>query len=99
MPLPLSPLAKGSVDIAGEAVAFRSMSRAEALRLRDYEGQTGEAEAFIVSAGTGVSVEEARMWFEGVDSPTGATLIDAILVLSGLKSPPKSPSNKPSNGA
>lgn len=99
MPLPLSPLATGSVDINGTSVEFRSMSRAETLKLRDYEGQTGEAEAYIVSTSTGVSIEEARMWFEGIDTPTGAMLVDAILVLSGLKNPPASPSSKPSSGA
>ena len=98
MALPESPLATGVAEVAGVQVAFRSLSRAEAVQLRDFAGRTNDAEAFIVSAATGVSVEESAAWLGSVDVRTGGSLVDQILALSGL-SPNTRPSSKRSSGA
>lgn len=84
--LPLSPLAKGSVDINGVPVEYRSLSRAEALTLNSFRGREAEAEVFIITAATGCSDDEAETWRGSVDTDTAGLLIDAILILSGLAS-------------
>jgi hypothetical protein len=65
-------------------VAFRSLSRAEALHLNDYRGREDEAEVFIIACATEASEDEVRTWRGEVDTDTAGLLIDAILVLSGL---------------
>ena len=84
MTLPIAPLPTGEVTIAGTVVAFRSMSRAEALQLNGYKGREDEAEVFILMSGTGCSEAEAEAFREGNDTATAGLLIDGILVLSGL---------------
>lgn len=86
MILPLSPLATGTVDIGGQTVEFRSLSRAEALKLNGYRGREDEAEVFIIASATGASEDEAQAWRESVDVATAGLLIDGILILSGLAS-------------
>lgn len=95
--LPVSPLATGSVEVAGQPVAIRSLSRAETLTLRAFDGHTGEAEAYVVSCGTGEALDDARAWLDQVDSATAALVVEAVLDLSGLL--PRKPSNSPSSGA
>jgi hypothetical protein len=84
MTLPVKPLATDSVEIGGERVDFRSLSRSEALQLQAFRGREDEAEVFILARGSGVSEDEARAWREQVDTETAGVLIDGILFLSGL---------------
>lgn len=84
MPLPIKPLATDSLLIDGQAVEYRSMSRAQALALASYKGREDEAEVFILMSGTGCSQDEAKAFREGNDTETAGLLIDAILILSGL---------------
>ena len=87
MPLPSRPLPTDEVEVNGEFVRFRSLSRAEALKLQDYRGREDEAEAFILAAALGdVSVDEAMAWRETTTTLESSKLIDAILVFSGLAS-------------
>ncbi|MEN2251242.1 hypothetical protein, partial [Enterococcus faecium] len=71
MSLPVSPLATGSVDINGTPVPLRSLSRAEAIKLQTFRGRADEAEPFILSCATGVTVEEATAWLASVNLETG----------------------------
>jgi hypothetical protein len=84
MPLPISPLATGSVEIGGQTVGYRSLSRAEALKLNDYQGRADDAELFLLVTSTGCTEDEARAFREGNDLKTAGLLIDGILILSGL---------------
>jgi hypothetical protein len=85
--LPLDPLATGSVDIAGNEVPIRSLSRPEGIRLQTFQGHEDDAEAYIVAASTGVTDDEARAWLAAVSIETGGRMVDAILQLSGLMDP------------
>jgi hypothetical protein len=84
MALPVSPLATATVEIAGETVEYRSLSRAQALALNGYRGREDEAEVFILECGTGCTTEEAKEFRESNDTDTAGRLIDGILILSGL---------------
>jgi hypothetical protein len=55
MPLPVAPIARGTVEVAGEAVAIRSLTRAEALAMRDLSGEDDAnrlGEIFLIAHGT-----------------------------------------------
>jgi hypothetical protein len=88
--LPSVPLPTDSVEIAGVTVRFRSLSRAEALKLTtQFKDNTDGAEDFIIACGTGVSIEEASAWRQSVDTFTAGALIDGIIILTGLIDDPK----------
>lgn len=82
--LPVAPLATDHVMIGGERVDYRSLSRAEALKLNDYQEDIEGAEVYILVTGTGCSEEEARAFRAQNDTATAGALIDGILILSGL---------------
>lgn len=82
--LPTKPLPEDSIEIAGERVVFKSLSRAAALKLHTFAGAPDEAEVFILCQGTGCTEEEARAFRDGNDTETAGALIDGILILSGL---------------
>jgi hypothetical protein len=82
--LPIIPLPASVVDVNGTPVAFRSLSRSEALALQDFRGREGEAEVYILVKATGCTEEEAQAWRESTLTMEAGKLIDAILVFSGL---------------
>jgi hypothetical protein len=82
--LPVPALPVGTVEIDGEAVAIRSLSRHQALKLDSYRGREDEAEDYIVACGMVISIEDAHEWRDSVDMATGGKLVDAIIDLSGL---------------
>jgi hypothetical protein len=84
MALPKVALPTSSVEIGGETVEYRSLSRSEVLKIQAFAGREDEAEDFIVACGTGVSIEEAHEWRESIDAMTAGPLIDGIILLSGL---------------
>lgn len=87
MTLPSKPLPTGSVSIAGTDVPIRALSRSEVLRVRTFEGNEDDAEPYVISCATGVSVEEATAWLASIDVETGGALIEAIFRLTGLLDP------------
>lgn len=89
MPLPIVPLATGSVEIGGQVIEYHALSRARALQLNAYRGREDEAELAILMGGTGCTEDEARAFREGNDTATAGLLIDAILIISGLTDGPK----------
>lgn len=90
--LPAIPLPSGEVEIGGQRVTFRALSRArtvELSRFRDADGETVhavEAERFIVAHALGVSEEEAGAWLEEIPAPEAQVLMEAIAELSGIQS-------------
>jgi hypothetical protein len=84
MPLPVLTLATGSVEVGGQPVAITSLSRSASVELGVIVAADGDGEAFIVSKGTGVSVEEASAWLDTVDNQAATDLIRAILQISAL---------------
>ena len=89
MALPIVPLATGTVTIGDTEVAYRALSRADALKLNAYRGREDEAEVVILMGGTGCTEAEAQAFREGNDTATAGLLVDAILVISGLTDGPK----------
>ena len=85
MSLPIEPLATGSVTIAGESVPIASLSRADVIRLAGMGDNPEDAETLMIAHGTGVSDDEARAWRTKVDAKTAERLLDAVAVLSGIR--------------
>lgn len=84
MPLPIKPLPTDELEINGQRVEYRSLSRAQALKVHEFVGREDEAEVYLLMCGTGCTEEEARAFREGNDAETAGLLIDAIIVISGL---------------
>ena len=88
MPLPISPLPTGTVDIAGVAAPIRSLSRGERLRLVSF-GEEGyrDAEAFVIAVATDTSEDEAAAWVYASAPADVDAILSAIFELSGLARP------------
>lgn len=84
--LPAVSLPTAEVEVAGVTVTARSLSRSDAIRVSTkYDKETvDEAEIFILSRGTGVSMDAAREWLGSVGVDVAAPLMDKIIELSGL---------------
>jgi hypothetical protein len=88
--LPSIPLPTDSVEVGGMVVKFRSLSRAEALKVTtDFKNNIDGAEIFILSCGVGVSLEEAKEWRDSTDPIHAGMVIDGIINLTGLSDDPK----------
>lgn len=107
MALPVKALPTDTLAIAGVSVQYRSLSRAQALKLNEYQGREDEAEVYILTCGTGCTEDEAVAFRESNDTATAGLLIDSILILSGLAKADKEsdadpnalPPNEPSSTA
>lgn len=84
--LPAIPLPTGTVELGGQTVTFQALSRAAAVGLKVFEDHPQDAEPYIVAKGCGISEDEAREWLEATPFEDGSTLIEAIVLLSGLPS-------------
>lgn len=76
--LPSAPPARGRVEVAGESVEVRSLTRAEALALKGLEGQADSdatGEVYLIARGT--DVEGALMRTPAVDAPEAADAMAA----------------------
>lgn len=85
MGLPLIPLPRDTVEVAGEKVEVRGLSRAEALKISTvYEGDLDAAETYLLSVGAEVPFEEAKEWRYAAPAAEVGRLVDRIVELSGL---------------
>jgi hypothetical protein len=82
--LPSIPLPEKEIEIGGQTITLRSLSRAEVLQLKKFEANPDEAENFILAKGTGITEEAAAKWRSEVDASTAGKVVDGIIFLSGL---------------
>lgn len=82
--LPSVPLPTDTVEVAGIEVKVRGLSRAEALRIRDFAGDMDQAENHILACGAGVTELEAAEWRNSVAPDVAGAVVDRICELSGL---------------
>lgn len=77
---------RSSVEIAGETVSCRSLTRAEVAEVhKAYEsGSQLEAEALLVAYGTDTDLAETQEWLGTVPFDVVAPLVAHITELSGL---------------
>lgn len=88
MALPVVPIPTATIELAGTPVTYRSLSRAEALRMAtDYRADPEGAQVFLLARGAGVTEDEARAWLDSTDPATAGKLVDAIIILTGLATP------------
>lgn len=107
MALPVLPLPTATVEIAGQPVPIKALSRADVVRLTtEFRGRPVEAETFILVQGASVSGEEATSWLNSTGTEEARDLVDKILVLSNVvrqaeegeeeQPDPKPPTSEPS---
>lgn len=84
MGLPTAPVRRGSVRVLDEEVAIRSLTRAEAIKVKEMEGDLGAAERHIVACGTDTPPADVEAWYAEVDAAVVDVLVDAITRLSGF---------------
>lgn len=86
--LPRIPLPKNTVTVHGNEIEFRSLSRAEALKVTtQFKDDPDAAEIFILACGVGVTEAEAEAWRAEVDPISAGKVIDGIILLTGLNDP------------
>jgi hypothetical protein len=81
-------LPEKEVDLDGVGtVRVRSLSRAEAGRLKDYTDNADDAEVYVLTVGLvdpALTEEEVRQWLQGATAGEVDIVTTAILGLSGL---------------
>lgn len=85
-PLPRIALPTETVDVMGEPVTVRALTRAEALRVRELNeaGDLGAAELWILGCGTDTSEEEVADWYKSAPAGAADPIIDAVVRISAL---------------
>lgn len=87
MSLPKFPLPRETIEIEGQFIQVRGLTRAEAARFQRMveAGVTWDKlEAAVVAAGTEISVEDAEEWTAATGSHVVVAVADAIKRLSRL---------------
>ncbi len=87
MALPVRPLPTSSVTLKdGTKVAFRSLTRAEAIALRAFAvgSREDEAERQMIAGAMDASPDEVAAWYAATPSPDVGQLVEAIAIFSGL---------------
>jgi len=72
------------VDVAGTKIEVRSLSRAEQLKLTQYENDLDTAETVMIAMTTGFSEDEVRTWREETPGDVVNDLIEQIARISGV---------------
>lgn len=87
MPLPLIPLPTTTIDVGGQKVTIRSLSRGERLAIAGLEDDARVLEAYVVGLSVGVDPAEAREWLAGVLPDIADKLVLDVMEWSGLITP------------
>lgn len=84
MGLPVKPLPTDRIEINGQLVTFRSLSRAEARQLAPIKDDAALAEPQLLAWAFDVTLAEAEAWIESTPTPDANRVFNAVLVFSGL---------------
>jgi hypothetical protein len=92
MSLPKFDRARKSIDVEGEVVLIRSLTRKEVAQAQQLQkaagveegGDWSELEIFVIACGTDTPVEEAREWVAATDNSIVPIISDAIRELSRI---------------
>lgn len=84
MGLPVVPLPRDTVEVAGERVEVRGLSRSEVTRFAGLASDYDAAETFLLACGCDVTTEEANLWRDSVPASAVDPVVARIGQLSGL---------------
>lgn len=85
MSLPQVAVRRETVEIAGEKVEIRALTRAEAVRVKQLvEKDLAAGERFIIQCATDSAASEVEEWYKAVEAGVVDALIDAAVKLSGI---------------
>jgi hypothetical protein len=83
--LPKAKCPVDTIDIDGEPVEVRGMTRGEVTTLMGMKDESvDKSDAFALSCGAGVSTTEAAEWLASAPMVVSQSLLEAVLRLSGL---------------
>ena len=87
MTLPAFVTQHATVDVDGEEIKIRSLSRGETAQLQNMVkkgADLADLEVFLIPAATDTPKDEAKSWYETAPNGVVPPLIEAIRVLSRL---------------
>lgn len=87
MSLPKIPPPRSTVEVNGELVEIRGLTRAEAARCQKMVEQGAawaDLEIAVVGYGTDTPTDDVAAWYEATDGHAVEALVDAIKTLSRL---------------
>lgn len=87
MPLPIVPLPETTIDVGGQQVTIRSLSRGERLELAASAMKARDIEAFIVGRCTDTPDDVAKAWLASVQGSVADGLIRECMLWSGMIAP------------
>jgi hypothetical protein len=82
--LPKVPLHSEMVDVAGTKIEVRSLSRAEQLKLAQYQDDIDGAETAMIAMTTGFPEDEVRVWRQETPGSVVDELVNEIVRISGM---------------
>lgn len=85
MGLPVIPEASAEVEVGGQTVTVRALTRGQVIALGGLEDDVPEAEARMLAYATGTSIKEAKAWYASAPHWAVQPLIEKIAELSGVE--------------
>lgn len=90
--LPKFDRARQSIDVEGEVVLIRSLTRKEVAQAQQIQraanveegGDWSELEIFVIACGTDTPLEEVREWHAAIDNHIAPLISNAIRELSRI---------------
>jgi hypothetical protein len=86
MGLPVLPTRSEVVEVDGQEVKIRGLTRHEAFLVQRLtgDGDIEGAEVQILAAGTDTPPDEVRAWYQGASNDSVGVIVDAVVRLSGI---------------
>lgn len=82
MPLPTISLPRDTVDIDGQQIQLRGLSRGEVLSVKTET--PAEMEVQLLAFGLDMNSEEVKAWYDATPSSAVQKLVEKVMALSGL---------------
>lgn len=84
MALPTVALPTGTVEIDGDTVPVRGLSRGEAMAMAKNVEDAAESEIALISHGLDTALADVREWYGGAPSHVVQKIVAKVMELSGL---------------
>lgn len=85
MGLPVISSGTAEIEIDGQTVTLRSLTRGEVLAIGEFEDDLPEVEARMLAYATDTPLEDAKSWYASVPQWAVGPLIEKIAELSGVE--------------
>lgn len=93
MGLPTFAMPTATLDVDGQTVSLRGLTRGEALTIADLGHDAKELETALLSYGADMEREAARLWHASAPAGVVHLIVQKIMELSGLGENASHPTN------